>query len=119
MIVTTAVFSTCGMGIFVFTMAAILSMPKQFITVYLGGTSSQIPFISFSERLVTDAETSVILEHSDDTPEERAKDKTSKLISNIVLVITFLITIAACWYIWREMNKVKPIVLKERRLAKK
>ena len=34
--VTTAVFSTCGMGIFVFSVAAVLSMPKQLITVYLG-----------------------------------------------------------------------------------
>lgn len=34
--VTTAVFSTCGMGIIVFSIAALLSMPKQFITVYLG-----------------------------------------------------------------------------------
>ena len=35
-LVTTAIFSTCGMGIIVFSFAAILSMPKQFITVYLG-----------------------------------------------------------------------------------
>lgn len=34
--VTTAVFSTCGMGIITFSIAAILSMPKQLITVYLG-----------------------------------------------------------------------------------
>lgn len=34
--VTTAIFSTCGMNIFVFILAALLSMPKQFITVYLG-----------------------------------------------------------------------------------
>jgi len=34
--VTTGVFSACGMGIIVFSIAAILSMPKQFITVYLG-----------------------------------------------------------------------------------
>ena len=34
--VTTAVFSTCGMGIWTFSIAAILSLPKQFITVYLG-----------------------------------------------------------------------------------
>ena len=34
--VTTAVFSTCGMGIVVFSLAAVLSLPKQFITVYLG-----------------------------------------------------------------------------------
>ena len=34
--VTTAVFSTCGMNIWVFMLAAFLSLPKQFITVYLG-----------------------------------------------------------------------------------
>jgi uncharacterized membrane protein YdjX (TVP38/TMEM64 family) len=39
---TTAVFATCGMGIFVFTLAAILSMPKQFITVYLGGEFTSV-----------------------------------------------------------------------------
>lgn len=36
LLVTTAVFSTCGMGIIVFSFATILSLPKQFITVYLG-----------------------------------------------------------------------------------
>lgn len=94
---TTAVFATCGMGIFVFTLAAILSMPKQFITVYLG----------------------VILEHSADSAEEQAKDKNSKIISNVVLAVTVLITVAAMWYIWREMNLIKPAVLRDRRAAKK
>ncbi|KZO96125.1 snare associated Golgi protein [Calocera viscosa TUFC12733] len=37
---TTAVFSTCGMNFLVFTAAAALSMPKQMVTVYLGGASS-------------------------------------------------------------------------------
>ena len=35
-LVTTAVFSTCGMNIWIFMAAAFLSLPKQFITVYLG-----------------------------------------------------------------------------------
>lgn len=35
-IVTTAVFSTCGMSVWTFSIAAILSLPKQLITVYLG-----------------------------------------------------------------------------------
>jgi uncharacterized membrane protein YdjX (TVP38/TMEM64 family) len=35
-LVTTAVFATCGMNIFVFIIACIISLPKQFITVYLG-----------------------------------------------------------------------------------
>lgn len=34
--VTTAVFSTCGMNIWTFMLAAFLSLPKQFATVYLG-----------------------------------------------------------------------------------
>ncbi len=35
-IVTTAVFSTCGMNIWLFMAAAFFSLPKQFVTVYLG-----------------------------------------------------------------------------------
>lgn len=58
-IVTTAVFSTCGMGIFTFSLAAILSLPKQFITVYLGvileesstGNYFLIVFMTFSKIL--------------------------------------------------------------------
>ncbi|KAK1222287.1 hypothetical protein PQX77_014920 [Marasmius sp. AFHP31] len=85
---TTAVFSTCGMGIFVFSLAAILSMPKQLITVYLG----------------------VILEGQ--------QDKNSRIISNIVLAITFVITVAAAWYILRQMNKAKPEIIYQRRKAR-
>jgi len=33
---TTALFSACGMSIWTFSIAAILSSPKQFLTVYLG-----------------------------------------------------------------------------------
>lgn len=90
---TTAVFSTCGMGIVVFSLAAILSMPKQFITVYLG----------------------VILKQS----ASGTQNAQSRLISDIVLVVTLLITIVAMWYILHEMNKVKPKVIYERRQARK
>jgi hypothetical protein len=113
-IVTTAVFSTCGMGIVVFTLAAILSMPKQFITVYLGGKSWLLLQIAPCLKFLT-----VILEHSADTPEQQAANKKSRIISDVVLAVTILITVAAGWYIWREMNRVQPAVLKERRLAKK
>ncbi|KAI0656907.1 hypothetical protein C8Q70DRAFT_1075733 [Cubamyces menziesii] len=37
---TTAVFASCGMNVFVFLGAAILSLPKQLVTVYLGVTQS-------------------------------------------------------------------------------
>ncbi|KAL0948375.1 hypothetical protein HGRIS_010957 [Hohenbuehelia grisea] len=89
---TTAVFSACGMGIFVFSLAAILSMPKQFITVYLG----------------------VILEQS----ESGTTDKKSQIISRVVLAITVLITVAAMWYILRQMNKVKPEIIYAKRKAR-
>ncbi|KAF8630557.1 hypothetical protein AX17_005369 [Amanita inopinata Kibby_2008] len=89
---TTAVFSACGMGIIVFSIAAILSLPKQFITVYLG----------------------VILEQSD-TGTTNTK---SRIISDVVLGVTFLITIIAMWYILHQMNRVKPDIIYKRRRAR-
>jgi hypothetical protein len=80
------------MGIIVFSIAAILSMPKQFITVYLG----------------------VILEQSD-IGQTNTK---SQIISDVVLVVTFLITGLAMWYILRQVAKAKPIVIYERRKAR-
>ncbi|KAJ6491562.1 hypothetical protein DFH09DRAFT_1208066 [Mycena vulgaris] len=89
---TTAVFSTCGMGIFVFSIAAILSLPKQLITVYLG----------------------VILEQSS----EGHSDRKSTIISDSVLAVTFLVTILAMWYIFHQMALMKPEVIHERRKAR-
>ncbi|CCO34118.1 Golgi apparatus membrane protein TVP38 [Rhizoctonia solani AG-1 IB] len=90
---TTAVFSTCGMGIWIFTLAAFLSLPKQFITVYLG----------------------VILEQSADG----TRSTQDTIISNAVLIVTFLITVVAAWWIWREMGRVRLEVLRERRAERK
>ncbi|KAJ6510534.1 hypothetical protein C8R45DRAFT_891990 [Mycena sanguinolenta] len=89
---TTAVFSTCGMNIFVFAIAAILSLPKQFITVYVG----------------------VILEQSEDG----TSSTKSKLISDGVLAATFLVTLLAMWYIFHQMALAKPAVIYERRKAR-
>ncbi|KAG8751603.1 Tlg2-vesicle protein [Ceratobasidium sp. 428] len=90
---TTAVFSTCGMNIWVFTLAAFLSLPKQFITVYLG----------------------VILEQSADG----TRTTRDTIISDSVLAVTFLITVIAAWWIWREMGRVRLDVLRERRAERK
>ncbi|PBK63620.1 hypothetical protein ARMSODRAFT_529528 [Armillaria solidipes] len=89
---TTALFSTCGMGIIVFCIAAILSLPKQFVTVYLG----------------------VILEQS----ATGETDKKSKIISAAVLILTIVITIAAMRYTLKQMNKVKPAIIYARRKAR-
>ncbi|KAG8903217.1 Tlg2-vesicle protein, partial [Tulasnella sp. 408] len=88
---TTAVFSTCGMGIISFSLGAFLSLPKQFATVYIG----------------------VILHQA------AGKQTTQqRLISAGVLVITTLVTIFAAWWVWKKMNEAKPAVLAERRKAK-
>ena len=34
--VLTAVFSTCGMGFWIFTASAVLSLPKQLAVVFIG-----------------------------------------------------------------------------------
>ncbi|KAH7101700.1 snare associated Golgi protein-domain-containing protein, partial [Auriculariales sp. MPI-PUGE-AT-0066] len=97
---TTAIFATCGMNIFVFTIAAILSLPKQFITVYAG----------------------VVLEaNSEEKKENKPQndtDKVTKIISNVVAGFSLFITFFALWWIYREMIKVKPIVFRERRKAR-
>ncbi|KIK64267.1 hypothetical protein GYMLUDRAFT_40552 [Collybiopsis luxurians FD-317 M1] len=87
---TTAIFSTCGMNIFVFCIAAVLSLPKQFITVYFGVLFGQ-------------------------SGTETTKQK---IISDSVVAVTILITIGACWYILRKMNEAKPAVIYDRRKAR-
>ncbi|KAI8995701.1 snare associated Golgi protein-domain-containing protein [Trametes punicea] len=89
---TTAVFSTCGMSIWTFCIAAILSLPKQFVTVYLG----------------------VALEQSEDG----TSNTRDTVIKDIVLGVTTLITIVAMWYIYHKMNQVKSRVIYDRRKAR-
>ena len=69
---TTAVFATVGMNVFVFTLACLLSMPKQLSIVYLG----------------------VIIEQSGDATQEPLR---SKIISYVVLFISIAITLGAGW----------------------
>ncbi|KAI9434359.1 snare associated Golgi protein-domain-containing protein [Lactarius indigo] len=88
---TTAVFATCGMSVWTFALAAFLSLPKQLATVYIG----------------------VIIEGSG------AKETVPQRIASYsVITITTIVTIAAAWYIYRELNRVKPAVIYERRKAR-
>ena len=80
------------MGIIVFSIAAILSLPKQLITVYLG----------------------VIIRDSNNGTESTK----SRIISDVVLVISFLVTVAAAIWIHAQMAKVKPEVLRDKRRAR-
>jgi len=89
---STAVFSTCGMGITTFALAALLSLPKQLVTVYIG----------------------VVLEENG-TGTTSTKDT---IISYAVLTVTTLLTIIAGRYIWGHINRVKPTVIYARRKAR-
>ncbi|KAG2072554.1 hypothetical protein BDR04DRAFT_937388, partial [Suillus decipiens] len=85
---TTAIFSVCGMGIFTFMLAALLSLPKQFITVYIG----------------------VMLE----SDQNSSGASTSKVIGDVVGAITLLVTVVAMWYINKAVNDMKQQVIQER-----
>lgn len=50
--------------------------------------------------------------------EKKNGNKTTKIISNVVAVLSIVITFWALWYIYKEMVRVKPIVFRERRLAR-
>lgn len=89
---TTAIFSVCGMGIFAFMLAAVLSLPKQFITVYIG----------------------VMLESD---PNASAAS-TSRIIGDVVGAITLLVTVAAMWYINKAVSKVKLQIIQERQKSR-
>ncbi|KAF9650223.1 hypothetical protein BDM02DRAFT_3093452 [Thelephora ganbajun] len=91
---TTAVFSTCGMGTLVFSLAAFLSLPKQFITVYLGVALKQ----------AANGE-------SDSSTQD-------KILKYSIIGVTLVITLWAMWYIYAQMGKVKPQVIYERRKAR-
>jgi len=89
---TTAIFAVCGMNIFIFILAAILSMPKQFITVYIG------------TLLESDA--------------NGGSNTKNKIVSYCITGITIAVTVAAMWYIRKEVNRVKPAVIRERQKAR-
>ena len=46
------------------------------------------------------------------------RDKEEKIVTNVVLALTVLITVVAMWYILRQMNKVKPQIIYKRRKAR-
>lgn len=105
--VTTAIFATSGMGIITFVIAAILSLPKQFITVYLGVMLNQsgdgarqyifrLPILLAISGLTTNVE---------------PPTSQSKIITKVVLGVTLAVTFLSLWFIIHEMNKVKVEVI--------
>ncbi|KAJ4490679.1 hypothetical protein J3R30DRAFT_3423941 [Lentinula aciculospora] len=88
---TTTVFASSGMDFFTFIAAAICSLPKQLVTVFIG----------------------VLLE--DSINGTSSKDK----IASIAVAIVFaIVTSFAFRYVNRQMDEVKPAVIYERRKAR-
>jgi len=77
------------MKILVFVVAAFLSLPKQMILVYLG--------VALAESA---------------SGEESPR---SRLITGLVLAAGVLIGVATLYYVVKQMNKVKPEIIYERR----
>ncbi|KAJ6558112.1 hypothetical protein B0H19DRAFT_1149963 [Mycena capillaripes] len=86
----TAVFSTVGLGFWVFLAACVLSLPKAFAPVYVGYT----------------------LRPSNDN------NATSSKVEKIILIISIGITILALTWVRRQMNTAKPDVIYARRKAR-
>ncbi|KAI0667983.1 snare associated Golgi protein-domain-containing protein [Trametes maxima] len=86
---TTTVFATCGMNIFNFLGAAILSLPKQLATVYLGSAQSN-----------------------------GTENHTTKTIKTVVIIVTIAVTIFAMHYVKVQTDKIKERVIYRRRKAR-
>ncbi|KAF7290627.1 hypothetical protein MIND_01302900 [Mycena indigotica] len=85
---TTAVFATCGMGFWVFLVAAVVSLPKQLAIVYVGFALGQ------------------------------NEDKKSNTIQKVVIAVTVVVTVIAMLYIRRLMGQARPELVYARRKAR-
>lgn len=87
--VITAIFATCGMKLWVFCASAIISMPQNFVNVYIG---------SYFEA-----------------KEEGKSTTASNVVNYLTIAVTIAVTIVAMRYIDAQINKVKPQIVHERR----
>ncbi|KAF5344926.1 hypothetical protein D9758_011540 [Tetrapyrgos nigripes] len=90
--ISTTIFAFCGMSSLSFLASAILSLPKQFVVVYLGWSLGQS----------TDGES----------------NHTEKIVNIVVIVVGSVVGFVAIRYVNRRINQVKPRVVYERRKAR-
>lgn len=88
---TTLIFSVTGMNVFVFLAAAIISLPRQFSTVYFGVLAAN-----------NSGQTS----------------KGQRIASGVVIAGTIIITILAMRYMNRKIDEAKPAFLRSRQKAR-
>ncbi|KIK64263.1 hypothetical protein GYMLUDRAFT_241440 [Collybiopsis luxurians FD-317 M1] len=90
--ITTAVFASSGIGFFTFLAAAVCSLPRQLVIVYTG--------VLFEDEANGTA------------------TKKEKIASTLVTVIFTIITVITYRYLKKEMQKVTPEVVYQRRKAR-
>lgn len=83
--VSTAIFSTNGVNFFVYLAAAILSLPKQFVTVYLGVTAT-----------------------------EENESRKDKIISFAVIALCIVLTLVSAKWTFNKMEQVRSSVIAEK-----
>lgn len=86
---STGLFAACGVSFWIYLAAAVLSLPKQFATVYLGVVAAQ-----------------------------KHETKWNKLLSVVVIVVTSAVTLIAMHWLFKKMDHVRPLVIAEKHNAK-
>ncbi|PLW06538.1 hypothetical protein PCANC_13139 [Puccinia coronata f. sp. avenae] len=99
--VCTAMQATIGIGLWVFTVACVVTLPKQFALVYVGmllGDPSLNPRdpLSVEASSKTDRET-----------------QAHHRISAAVFLLTAFFTILSAYIVWMRLRKIRPIVQQE------
>ncbi|KAF8316817.1 hypothetical protein DL93DRAFT_2226635 [Clavulina sp. PMI_390] len=86
---STVIFAVCGVSFWTYLIANILTLPKLFVTVYVGVAA-----------------------------DSKSQSNTSKTISTVVTVVGVVVTIVACRWTFRKMDTVRPAIVEERRAAR-
>ncbi|KAI0788372.1 hypothetical protein C8Q74DRAFT_677364 [Fomes fomentarius] len=93
--ITTAIFAAAGMNVLTFLIAAVVALPKQLVTVYLGSAGySNAPADEDGNKTVS---------------------KGTRILKIGIIVFTIIVTMFAMHYVNGQIDKVKGRVIYERR----
>jgi hypothetical protein len=105
--VSTALFSTCGMSVWIFLVSAVLSLPNQLATVVFGWALSQSGGCECQCLGVFGDCFSLLMPVA-------AHNSTSKAVQWIIVAVTAVVTIVAMRYLRMRQAAVLPEVVLER-----
>ncbi|KAH9451039.1 hypothetical protein MJO28_009483 [Puccinia striiformis f. sp. tritici] len=99
--VCTAMQATIGIGLWVFTIACVVTLPKQFALVYVGVLLGD-PGLDPKDPLGVEA-----------TSKNDAESTSHHRISAAVFLLTGFFTILSAYIVWMRLRKIRPIVQQE------